>query len=368
MVRKHLARLVDDLLARGWRPDTPAAFVINATTPAQKILTASLEDLPSLVAQEEDSGPGLAIIGQAVALHRELFMSADQGPLSGHRVLVARARPGLSQVARALRERGADVIETPLLIPKHLDDYKSVDDALRDLGRWDIWAFGCDEGVRRFFRRLGKLGLDVRDLPRRPVMAVGEAAVRALGRFGLRADMPMLGACREALGRWSKELEGKSVLLMGHSGGRPQLARDLRQRGASVEHLAMYKLEAICTRVVAPKPSVIVVPSSSAARHVFAGDLGFDPRALPVVAIGPDSERAVRELGAKHVYVTSRDDLRELVDLATEVVSGLALRQDFLAVTMDQGLASGLARAGQPSVSGSSSGPNNGRLSVEERP
>jgi uroporphyrinogen III methyltransferase/synthase len=380
MVRKHLARLVDDLIARGWRADTPAAFVINATTPAQKILSTSLENLPNLVAREEDSGPGLALIGPTVALHRELWTSEGQGPLSGHRVLVARARPGVSKVARALRERGADVIETPLMVPRSLIDFSATDAALRDIGRWDILAFGCDESVRWFFRHLGRLGLDIRDLPRRPAMAVGESAVRTLGRFGMRAEMPMGGACREALNQWSRELQGKSILLLGHDGGRPQLLRDLHQHGSSVHQLAVYTLDPVGTRIVAPKPSVIVVPSSSAGRHIFTGDLGFDPRTVPVVAIGPESERAVRELGAKHVYVTSRDDLRELVDLTTEVVSGLPLSEDIWAVKMDRGGAVGLSRAGQSSVGAPAGGSIlgagressregiNGMLSLEEGP
>lgn len=380
MVRKHLARLVDDLIARGWRANTPAAFVINATTPAQKILSTTLAHLPRLVAKEEDSGPGLALIGSTVALHHELWTSEGQGPLSGHRVLVARARPGVSQVAQALRERGADVIETPLMVPRCLLDDSATDAALRDLGRWDIVAFGCDESVRWFFRHLGRLGLDIRDLPRRPVMAVGERAVQTLGRFGLRAEMPMDGACREALDQWSRELRGKSILLLGHDGGRPQLLGDLRQHGSSVHQLAVYRLDPVCTRIVAPKPSVIVVPSSSAGRHIFIGDLGFDPRTVPVVAIGPESERAVRELGAKEVYVTSRDNLRELVDLTTEVVSGLSIPEDIWAVKMDPGGAVGLSRAGQSSAGGSAGGPSlgasrelnreriNGILRMEEGP
>jgi hypothetical protein len=134
----------------------------------------------------------------------------------------------------------------------------------------------------------------------------------------------------------------------------------------------------VCTRIVAPKPSVIVVPSSSAGRHIFTGDIGFDPRTVPVVAIGPESERAVRELGAKLVYVTSRDNLHELVDLTTEVVGGLPIPEDIWAVKMDPGGAVGLSRAGQSSVGGPGGGPSressrllsgeriNGMLRMEE--
>lgn len=321
MVRKHLASLAQELIQKGWNPATPAAFVINATTSSQKVLTGTLAALPDLVHGFDDSGPGLALIGPTVSLRRELGMDQPPALLGGQRILLARARPGPSQVAHALRERGADVIEAPYLVPRPLSDASVLADALHRLGDWDVWAFGCPDSVKMFFQRLRALGLDTRDLPRRPVMAVGAGVEKALRRYGWRADLSLAGACAHALQGVSQDLRGRTVILFSHTGGRPQLMKELGAVGASVSFVGTYDLCAQWTRIVAPIPRLIVIPSSSAAHYVFAGDLGFDPREIPVVAIGPASAKAAAALGAKEIHIARQDQTADLVDLAVEVLT-----------------------------------------------
>ena len=321
MVRKHLAQLARDLIERGWPPVTPAAFVINATTRSQKVLTATLESLPDLVHGLDDAGPGLALIGATVALHSSLAPAAQAGPLDGVRLLVARARSGPSQVAEALRELGADVIEAPHLVSLPLPDPRKLNDAIQNCAAADIWAFGCDTSVKMFFKHLGRLAVDARDLPRRPVMAVGAGVQKALRRFGWKADIPLEGACASALAPWTTQLSGRSMALFTHSGGRPQLVSLLSSLGAHVAEVATYALRPQWPRIVAPQPRVLVIPSSSAAQYVFAGDLGFDLRKIPVVAIGPESAAAAGRLGARNVTVAPHDDIQSLIEITVEVVT-----------------------------------------------
>jgi uroporphyrin-III C-methyltransferase / precorrin-2 dehydrogenase / sirohydrochlorin ferrochelatase len=63
---KTLPLLVERLLASGLSPATPALFIESATRAAERVIAASLADLPGKVAAAGPSGPSLVLIGAAV--------------------------------------------------------------------------------------------------------------------------------------------------------------------------------------------------------------------------------------------------------------------------------------------------------------
>lgn len=56
------------LIAHGLDPATPAAIVENGTLPNEKTVTGRLAELPSLIRDNQITGPALAIIGTVAAL------------------------------------------------------------------------------------------------------------------------------------------------------------------------------------------------------------------------------------------------------------------------------------------------------------
>jgi uroporphyrin-III C-methyltransferase/precorrin-2 dehydrogenase/sirohydrochlorin ferrochelatase len=67
-----LQKLADELIAHGMPPDMPAAVVQQATLPQQRVVTATLEDLPRRVEAAELHPPTLVIIGDVVKLRDKL--------------------------------------------------------------------------------------------------------------------------------------------------------------------------------------------------------------------------------------------------------------------------------------------------------
>jgi len=136
MAAHRLAENLQRLIAQGRARSTPAAYVAAATTPEQQVISGTLADLAKRVASEHRSGPALVIVGDVVAL-RERIQWFERMPLKGRRVLVARARPGRSKIGSQLRALGAQVMESPSVSVKELDDYSALDLALVQLDRFD---------------------------------------------------------------------------------------------------------------------------------------------------------------------------------------------------------------------------------------
>ncbi len=63
--RREIAR---SLVARGWRPETPAAVLLAAGTPEEERWTGSLADLASGDELEPGDRPGTLVVGEVVAL------------------------------------------------------------------------------------------------------------------------------------------------------------------------------------------------------------------------------------------------------------------------------------------------------------
>ncbi len=67
-----LERICGQLVAHGLPASTPAALVTRGTTPAQKVLVGSLDDLVRQVSGGDVKPPTLVIIGKVVSLHDKL--------------------------------------------------------------------------------------------------------------------------------------------------------------------------------------------------------------------------------------------------------------------------------------------------------
>ncbi|MGC2856165.1 uroporphyrinogen-III C-methyltransferase [Novispirillum sp. DQ9] len=80
MALRHLPQIVERLIAAGRAPDTPAAAVANATTPAQSVVTAPLAGLPAALAAAGMRPPAIVVVGEVVDLRAVIAA----GMVAGH--------------------------------------------------------------------------------------------------------------------------------------------------------------------------------------------------------------------------------------------------------------------------------------------
>jgi uroporphyrinogen III methyltransferase/synthase len=301
MASQKLRENLDRLIAQGRDPATPAALVARATTARQQVVVSTLAELRC-----ETEGPALCIIGDVCNL-RETIAWWEARPLAGRRVLVARARPGASEVAARLRALGAEVIEAPQVTVEPPTLWSALDQALGRALEFDAVAFGCASSVDATLARLTTTGRDVRKTLARAIVAIGRQADERLRAAGLLPAITVAGACREAVGAHAGLLRSGQLLLITSEEGRPSLEAELTALGARLETAPAYRTRRTFPRVLREPFDLIVVPSSSAAQALYGSEHGGGLINVPALALGPIAQAAARRLGAIDVRTTEHD-------------------------------------------------------------
>src|SRR3954471_10748354 len=161
-------------------------------------------------------------------------------PLDGKRILVGRAKKQASGLSELLREQGATVIEIPFIEIKPPKSYKPLDEALKQLHRYDWLVLTSVNGAEVFFSRLQKI--KSANLSGLRVAAIGPATRAEIAQQGLRVDvMPREYVAESIVRALRTKVKGKRVLLVRASVARDVIPRELRKAGAKVEVVNAYQ-------------------------------------------------------------------------------------------------------------------------------
>jgi uroporphyrinogen III methyltransferase / synthase len=325
MAGRRLQANLDRLLQSGYAPETPAAYIANATTASQQVVVGTLKTLATKSGAIRPEAPAIVIAGQVVNL-REKISWFERKRLHGCRILVARARSGVSKIASQLRELGAEVIEAPSISVAPLEDKSSLTDAIR--GReYDAFIFGCAPAVEMAWPeiRMQDATQDVQWI------AVGEQAGTALARVGAQNVIGCPGSCGEALSMVADHLRGRRALLITSNRGRPVLAAQLSAMGVKVSVATAYRVQ-YCFSALDRDPvfDLVVAPSSSAADLILSR-VQTALRRTRFVTMGPFSAAAARRGGVLDVTEAPHDDVESLIGC---VIEKLADRREILSAAL----------------------------------
>ena len=308
----NLAERLQRLIEEGRSPATPAAYIENATQPDQHIVVGTLADLAMRVEGRQRGAPALVIVGEVVRF-RDRIAWRERRPLSGRRVVVARARPGASQIAKELRDLGADVTEAPQVEAAAPSNTQKLDAALARIAAYGTVLFACEPGVERTLEHARRHPELVAALRKSTIVAIGVGAAAALRRAGLEPRASMDGACADELARHAARLRLGPNLLITSEEGRPSLVQDLSALGASVEVVPAYRLVRTFALEAGRSFDLVVLPSSSAAMALLTDEAGAALEAVPMIAMGPKTEEAARASGAKIVSRCRRDTVPSMM-------------------------------------------------------
>ena len=264
------------------------------------------------------------IMGKAtVRLQRRMTRVAG---LKGRRIVVTRAREQAGELIRALEDHGAETVLAPVIRIQPLENLGPLRAALTGLSAYRWVVFTSQNAVQIVLDRLVAWGLTPRVFASTSIAAVGSSTADMLRQRGLIPalvpDEFVAEALVEALDyRSDRDLAGSRVLIPSAEDARDVLATGLRQRGATVESIPVYRtvpvqadFSGLTADLVQGHIDAVTFTSSSTVRS-FVDLVGRDAAtsgSFVTATIGPITAKTASELG-----------LRDVIEALPHTVAGL---------------------------------------------
>jgi uroporphyrinogen III methyltransferase / synthase len=281
---RQLPRIAERLIAAGRPAEQPAAIVERGTFAEQRSLAATLGTLPDRAREAGVGAPAITVIGDVAGLRDELAWF-ERRPLTGRTVVVTRARAQASALAARLRELGARVVEAPAIRTEPLEV------VVPPVERYDLICVTSPNGAERLL----EVVRDARALAGPVIAAIGPGTARALRAGGIEADVVPERAVAEGLVEALRDTPVSRALVARAEEARDVLEVALRERGAEVDVLALYRT--VAEPIADPPDSADYVTFTSASSvRSYLGAASM-PEGARTVSIGPATSAALREYG-----------------------------------------------------------------------
>jgi uroporphyrinogen III methyltransferase/synthase len=313
-------------MAGGLADNTPVAMVRWATTGRQQTIEGTLKTIAQVVNDAGFKSPAVTVIGEVVRLRGALNWF-EKRPLFGRRIVVTRTRQQASELASALQERGAEVLEIPTIRTEPPTDRRVLVEAMAGLTAYDWIVFTSPNGVTAFFDYFFKAFEDVRDFGALRIAAVGPATAAKIRELHLKVDaMPehyVASQVAHAIAA-QESVENLRMLLVRAEVANPALPRQLEEMGAIVDDVAVYRTVAetedrngAAATLREEGADWITFASASAVerfheRFDLPALLAAHPK-MKLASIGPETSKALGALG-----------LKPTIEAATHTILGLA--------------------------------------------
>ncbi|MGH9024431.1 MAG: uroporphyrinogen-III synthase [Acidimicrobiia bacterium] len=247
--------------------------------------------------------------------------------LAGRRVVVTRARPQAGELRLALEALGAEVVELPVI------EIAATAFEVPPLTPFEWVVFTSRNGVEAFVEALRAAEIDVAEVSRRGVAAIGPGTAAALADAGIRPTLVPATFVAEALVEAFPEAPsggGSSpsprVLIARASEARDVLPEGLRRKGWELEVLSVYRTvlgrpdDQALAAVRAGAVDALTFTSSSTVRNFlsFVGELPTPQP--PAFCIGPITAATATELGISVAAVAPERTIAGLVETVVKVL------------------------------------------------
>ncbi len=322
----RIREIAQALTAHGMDENTPVAMIRWGTTGRQQSIEGTLKTIADVVQRAQFKPPALTVIGEVVQLRSKLNWF-EKRPLFGRRIVVTRSRAQASQLSRQLLERGADVLEIPVIRLEPPGERLALADALLELNAYDWLIFTSANGVAAFFEYFYKAFDDMRDIGGVRIAAVGPATAAELTKLHLKVDlMPKEATAAALIAALTgyESIENLKILLMRAEVAGKELPKKLEELGAIVDDVACYKTvpetedrNGAAARLWKAGADWITFASASAVENFHARInlnqlLTQHPR-IQFASIGPETSKALEALGFKPAIEAKEHTMAGLV-------------------------------------------------------
>jgi len=239
--------------------------------------------------------------------------------LAGKRIVITRAAAQCEALSNELSARGAIPVVLPLISFGEPQDFGPLDEAIRDLARFDWIIVTSTQAVRALATRSESIGRALVQKGGRPlVAAVGPVSAEAADAAGFEVRLVAHThngvALAEELG---ERLRDRTVLLPRSDRANLDLPSALKRYGARVTEVIAYRTlhtadfdQRNLQIVASGGADAILFFSPSAVQH-FAELMGGEPLSvlenrMAITAVGPVTSGALRKIGVRRI-LTSAD-------------------------------------------------------------
>ena len=306
MGAERLPRVVEQMLAHGRAPETPAAVVSWGTYPRQATVEGTLgtivERCREAAGELTALAPAATIVGDVADLRARLRWF-DNRPLFGKRIAVTRPREQSEGLARLLEERGAEVVRCPTIRIRPL---RHPD--LTPLSQFCNWlVFTSANGVYSLLTALKEAGRDIRSLGPARIAAIGPETARAAESTGLRVDfIPTEYVAEQVIEQFPEPVTGRRIVIVRAREARELLPDLWRRQGADVAVIPVYEtvpdeagIAALRDRLTTGEIDAITFTASSTVLNSLSLLPGISLEQVRVACIGPITAETARQAGLR---------------------------------------------------------------------
>ena len=296
-----LPELLSQLKEDGISDALPAAVVLEAGSTGEQVLRGTVatiaDQLKAVIADRDQMPAGLVIVGDVA----RYSFSRSWGALQGKRVLLTCSEVLQAEATRRVLGSGGRPINLPL-IQLRTDD--AVDTVVKQIAEYDWLVITSPSAVRCLLETLCKLDLDIRSIPQ--LLACGPGTLRELRAAGLQAVATpesnfgasgLLALAQKHIKSGDRVLRVRSDVAGAHLGD------SLREQGAVVTDICIYRNEPIAQNELPPF-DVVFFASSSAVRAFVDGWDADVLASKTILAIGKPTARALEQAGVTSVMVS----------------------------------------------------------------
>ncbi len=254
--------------------------------------------------------------------------------LNGVRVLVTRPAHQAENLCRLITEQGGIAVCLPTLAIVAYDDLLHIQKTLTNLDSFQWLIFVSTNAVNFALKANdGKIP----QFKTRHIAAIGKATANALKMAGLSVDLlPEQHYNSEALLAMPEMqyIQGQRVLIVRGADGREELAHSLRQRGADVHYLNVYKRimpstdnTDVISLLEQNKLDVITVTSGEILQNLLIM-LGEGHHrylfTLPLVVVSDRIKQIATNMGFKHIAIADSPSDEAILETVKQSNRGIA--------------------------------------------
>lgn len=291
------------LIENGKSENTPVAVISSGTTPRQKCVVGTLNNLSALAKQM--TSPAIILVGDVVNLKHDWFKQKNTKILTTATPLMNKS------IKNAATD--FDITELPLIktVSINFDLFSKA-----DIAHFSHIVFTSANGVKIFFEYLQKSKTDIRTLGDTKFTVVGKKTADALASYGIYADMvPQIHSGLE-LARLMCEKCSKNdnILLIRAENGVSTIPNILSENNINFTDMHLYRTETDNSKQellnLCLNDTDYVILSSGSAAKAFSEMAATSN--VKLISIGNETTKSAEKCGLK-IYKTADNATAESI-------------------------------------------------------